>query len=194
MTHDTREALAAYAHEAWSGWIHYMLGKGSRRHDGAVTLPPAYVQALERLARTPYAELDEAQKDNDRAEADKMLLIVVAHEPPDLATLEPTRCAHCGQPIALIDGLWAHYSPPQPFHWPEPAPPPDPVPATVRLIGEHGEMRRALKELRTAWDALCDCIDEFDPNDGEACGERRDALDTAILAALKVLDDTRGGG
>ncbi len=38
--------------------------------------------------------------------------------------------------------------------------------------------------LRYAWDALCRCVDEFEPEDMAACCERRDDLDTAILAVL----------
>jgi hypothetical protein len=54
----------------------YMFGKLERREDGALIIPAGYVANLQRLIDTPYAELDEAQKDNDRDEADRMLAIV----------------------------------------------------------------------------------------------------------------------
>lgn len=74
-----REDLAALVHEQWSGWQRYFLGKGYHMADGSYVLPAGYVPALEALANTPYAELDEAQKDNDRAEADRVLAVCAAH-------------------------------------------------------------------------------------------------------------------
>ena len=71
----TRVALAAYAHEAWSEDTTWKLAQGTKQPDGSVLLPALYVQNLERLAQTPYAELSEEQKNNDRREADRMLAI-----------------------------------------------------------------------------------------------------------------------
>ena len=101
MHNKTREALADYAHQAWSGWMEYMFGKLERRDDGALIIPAGYVAALQRLIDTPYADLDEAQKDNDRAEADRMLAIVAASHPllsaarAWAATHPPEGCAVC---------------------------------------------------------------------------------------------------
>src|SRR4051812_34237278 len=43
---DTREALAAYAHEAWSGWMAYFFGKCTVNKNGSITVPAAYESAL----------------------------------------------------------------------------------------------------------------------------------------------------
>lgn len=53
-----------------------------------------------------------------------------------------------------------------------------------------GPLETAVEQLRRAWDRLSACVDEFEPGDMQACGEYRDALDTAILA---VLNAAKGG-
>lgn len=83
LTNDQRERLAAYAHEAWSGWMKWMF-----EHGGVVTshisgksywvmLPEKY-DRWQRQMNTPYADLPESEKESDRAEADKMLAIIHA--------------------------------------------------------------------------------------------------------------------
>jgi len=42
----------------------------------------------------------------------------------------------------------------------------------------------ALAGLQAAYNALSRCVDEFSPDDAAACSEYRDALESAILAAL----------
>lgn len=87
---DKREALAEYAHEAWSGWMHYMFEKGSfwRSHDEegnelrVYVMPQWAVERWMRQANTSYADLPESEKDSDRQEADRMLAIIEAHELP----------------------------------------------------------------------------------------------------------------
>jgi hypothetical protein len=76
MTDDVREQLAAYAHEAWSGWIRYQFTKGVINDDGSWTMPPWAVERWTRQVNTSYADLLEAEKESDRAEADKMLAIM----------------------------------------------------------------------------------------------------------------------
>lgn len=76
MDNDTREKLAEYAHTAWSGWMRYLFEKSTRNADGTVTLPAWAVERWERQLTTPYADLSEAEKDSDRAEADAMIAIV----------------------------------------------------------------------------------------------------------------------
>jgi hypothetical protein len=84
---ETREVLAEYAHDAWSGWMKYLFSKGEYRwvespiesHGKVerVWIMPAW--AVERWARqmnTPYADLPEEEKKSDREEADRMLAIV----------------------------------------------------------------------------------------------------------------------
>jgi len=72
------EKLAAYAHEAWAGWMRYLF---SRCHvdgsvDGvAVVIPPDLVARWKRQMNTPYEELPENEKESDRAEAIKIQTI-----------------------------------------------------------------------------------------------------------------------
>lgn len=77
-TTDVREQLAAYAHEAWSGWMRYLFEKSRETVDGSVVIPPWAVARWTRQAATPYADLPENEKESDRDEADKMLAIVRA--------------------------------------------------------------------------------------------------------------------
>ena len=72
----TREELAAYAHEAWSGWMNYQFGKTSLNDDGTWTMPVYFVERWHRQMTTLYADLPESEKASDRAEADKMLAII----------------------------------------------------------------------------------------------------------------------
>lgn len=73
---DTREALAEYAHEAWSGWMKYLLSKCDQTGNTYATIPTWAVRRWQRQMNTPYAELSEEEKESDRAEADKMLAIM----------------------------------------------------------------------------------------------------------------------
>jgi hypothetical protein len=50
------------------------------------------------------------------------------------------------------------------------------------LAARQSRLNQALAGLQAAWDGLSRCVDEFTPDDASACGEYRDALDTAILA------------
>ena len=78
MTKDerVREALADYAHEAWSGWLEYQLSKGTVNKDGTWTMPKWAFDRWTRLMRTAYANLPENEKQSDREEADKMLATI----------------------------------------------------------------------------------------------------------------------
>ena len=78
MPIDTREALADYAHEAWSGWMEYLFSKSQPNADGTVTIPAPLVDRWLRQMITPYTALSEAEKQSDRAEADKMLALMQA--------------------------------------------------------------------------------------------------------------------
>lgn len=78
-----REALAAREHEQWADYMRYFL---DHLPDASQELFPGkwigqdYVNNLRRLIDTPYAELSEKQKDNDRAEADRVLAILASFE------------------------------------------------------------------------------------------------------------------
>lgn len=71
-----RDALATYAHRAWSGWMQYMFSKSPTNPDGSVTIPSELVERWLRQANTPYANLPEAEKKSDLGEADAILHIV----------------------------------------------------------------------------------------------------------------------
>lgn len=83
---DRRQKLAAYAHEAWSGWMRYLFGKALDDPDdalhGTVRLPGASAQRWKRQMETAYADLPESEKASDLAEADKMLAIMAGEQTP----------------------------------------------------------------------------------------------------------------
>jgi hypothetical protein len=68
---ELREQLAALAHEQWRGWMLYLFSKCTGYPDGTVTIPAWAVERWTRQMNTPYHDLTEAEKDSDRAEADK---------------------------------------------------------------------------------------------------------------------------
>lgn len=72
----TREELAAYAHDAWAGWMKYMFGRCIEdSNHGTLIIPKDLVERWKRQMNTSYAELPESEKGSDRDEADKMLKI-----------------------------------------------------------------------------------------------------------------------
>jgi hypothetical protein len=75
------EELAAYAHDAWTGWMKYLFEQSQRNADGSVTIPSNLVARWERQMTTPYAELPEAEKESDRIEACKIMRVFLG--PPD---------------------------------------------------------------------------------------------------------------
>ena len=82
MTNE-REELAAYAHEAWSGWMRYMFKKGTiLKRKADFVLPSEFVLRWIRQMNTPYSELPENEKESDRKEADEILRIIRKEEIP----------------------------------------------------------------------------------------------------------------
>jgi len=74
---ELREKLAALAHEQWSDWMKYMFKKGVLYDpDGTWTMPAWAVERWMRQMKTPYAELPEEEKENDRAEANRALAVL----------------------------------------------------------------------------------------------------------------------
>ena len=76
-----RERLAAYAHEAWAGWMKHLCnragGNDDLRYSGRILLTSMDdAQRWARQMETPYADLPEAEKASDRAQADKILAIL----------------------------------------------------------------------------------------------------------------------
>ncbi len=76
MTDDIQEALAEYAHTAWSGWMDYLFSLSKDGIDGDVIIPAELVRRWERQMKTKYVDLPEPEKESDRIEARKMLKIV----------------------------------------------------------------------------------------------------------------------
>ena len=84
MCHPKREALAAYAHNAWSAWMRYLFSKSQTvrsQHEailqeGDVVIPKAYAQRWKRQIKTYYHRLPPEMQKSDLEEADKMLMIV----------------------------------------------------------------------------------------------------------------------
>ena len=73
---ERREALAAYAHDAWSGWMKYLFGKCEKGGGGHALIPPWAVERWMRQMDTAYKDLPEDEKESDRKEADRMLAIM----------------------------------------------------------------------------------------------------------------------
>ena len=78
---DIREELAAYAHEAWSGWMKYLFNtqNGTIAPNGRWIIGMKQEERWRRQMETPYADLPESEKESDRAEAYKMIEIMEKH-------------------------------------------------------------------------------------------------------------------
>ena len=82
---DIIEALADYAHEAWSGWMRYLFSKCdfslpstlSAIENGSAIIPKWAVGRWTRQMNTPYNRLPENEKESDRREARKMINIII---------------------------------------------------------------------------------------------------------------------
>ncbi len=73
-----REQLAEYAHIAWSGWMEYLFEKSISNSDGTVTIPKWAVDRWSKQCNTIYGELPDEEKESDRHEADRMIVIIKA--------------------------------------------------------------------------------------------------------------------
>lgn len=78
------EDLAAYAHEAWAGWMRYMFRFCTDNEDGTVTMDAEKVARWKRQMSTEYADLPESEKASDRNEARKILDILFPGQPVEL--------------------------------------------------------------------------------------------------------------
>lgn len=67
------EELAALEHRQWAEWVRFMFCHVTNNGDGSVTLPPELVGRWKRLMRTSYKDLEEDEKESDRAQARKVL-------------------------------------------------------------------------------------------------------------------------
>ena len=71
-----REKLAALSHEQWSGWMEYLFSKCKFHHDGSWTIPNWAVARWGRQMKTSYEDLSEEEKESDRKEADKFIILM----------------------------------------------------------------------------------------------------------------------
>lgn len=71
-----REQLAELEHERWSRWMQHLFSQSTVNADGSVTIPAWAVERWKRQIEASYAELSEAEKDSDRAEADRTLKLL----------------------------------------------------------------------------------------------------------------------
>ncbi len=74
-----REELAAYAHDAWAGWMRWMFQFCTETPGGGLTIPPEKVARWTRQMVTPYDRLPESERASDIAEAEKMMAILFKH-------------------------------------------------------------------------------------------------------------------
>jgi hypothetical protein len=68
MSDQLLEALAAYAHHAWAGWMHYMLGNWT----------PENLARWKRQMATDYEHLPDDEKESDRRQAIVILSTILA--------------------------------------------------------------------------------------------------------------------
>ncbi len=82
---ELRETVAALAHSQWSGWMDYMFGKcidykpdTIQAEEGALIIPKWAVDRCRKQAKTAYGDLSKEEKDSDRTEADKFIIVFEA--------------------------------------------------------------------------------------------------------------------
>jgi hypothetical protein len=68
-----RERMAAYAHEAWKGWVRYMFRFGTMNPDGTFTLYAETVALWRHDMAVTYGQLADERKTGFLAEADILL-------------------------------------------------------------------------------------------------------------------------
>lgn len=99
-----REALAALAHEQWSGWMKYLIGRltcgglSMMSDRGPCVIERDDLDRWKRQVHTPYAELSESEKESDRKEADRVIALLTEYSPSMSAPLDAQ---------ALAEELWS---------------------------------------------------------------------------------------
>lgn len=71
-----REALAAYAHEAWSRWMRHLFEVCHQCDSGEVIVPADLVHRWRRQIATSYDALSERERASDQREADRILGVI----------------------------------------------------------------------------------------------------------------------
>lgn len=67
------EALAKYAHKAWSGWMKYLFSKSIENPDGSYTIPKKFANRWKRQMNSSYENLPLKERASDVVEA-KLIL------------------------------------------------------------------------------------------------------------------------
>ncbi len=71
-----RERLAAEQHAIWSHWMRYLFSVCRLNEDGSVTIPVDKAERWQRQMSTDYSALTEREKESDRHQSDKILVIL----------------------------------------------------------------------------------------------------------------------
>lgn len=69
------QALAAYAHKAWSKWMEYLFVQVIFEEDGSATIPKEFVDRWRRQMSTDYKDLPADEQISDVSEAHEMIAI-----------------------------------------------------------------------------------------------------------------------
>lgn len=80
MSNELREALADYAHRAWSGGMRHLFGRCQEGENGTLVIPKFFVDRYRSLYTTKYADLKKSEKETSRYEADLMLKIMKEYD------------------------------------------------------------------------------------------------------------------
>jgi hypothetical protein len=75
MDKEAREKVANQCHDQWSLWMKHLFSAGKYMSDGTWIMPAGYVERWRRQMRTTYSNLSEKEKDSDRVQADKFLML-----------------------------------------------------------------------------------------------------------------------
>lgn len=70
------EKLAAVEHERWSHWQRYVHSKAIHQADGSLLLPAELVARWDRQIATKYGDLNDEEKELDRQQVRKYLLLI----------------------------------------------------------------------------------------------------------------------
>ena len=75
MSDELREQFADLAHAIWAHWMRYMFSCGQQLADDTWIMPADKVKRWTRQMHTPYAELSDKERESDREQADKMIVL-----------------------------------------------------------------------------------------------------------------------
>ena len=103
-----REKLAELAHEQWAGWMEYLFSNGTFNDDGTWTMPAWAVDRWAKQMKTFYGNLSESEKNSDRTEADKFLMVINKGDKMFIAHVKQSgnSCGHfaigCGETLWFL--------------------------------------------------------------------------------------------